>query len=78
VRLTRRKAQILKSRLERAMQPGVRAPWIEPLVFLSDKDVKLGLTPDGILGVLRHEDFIAAITKHEFRGADPRLRRLSV
>lgn len=72
LRLTRRKAQILKSRLERAMQPGVRAPWIEPLVFLSDKDVRLGLTPDGILGVLRREDFVAAITRHEFRGADPR------
>jgi serine/threonine protein kinase len=72
LRLTRRKAQILKSRLERAMQPGVRAPWIEPLVFLSDKDVKLGLTPDGILGVLRREDFTAAITRHEFRGAAPR------
>ncbi len=70
--LAHRKAQILKSRLEHAMPTGMRAPWVEPLVFLTDKDVKLGLTPDGILGVIRRDDFAAAITRHDFRGADPR------
>jgi serine/threonine protein kinase len=74
LRLTRRKAQILKSRLERSLPAGTRAPWIEPLVFLSHQDVKLGLTPDGILNVVRRDDFAAAITRHEFRGADPRLQ----
>ncbi len=70
--LAHRKAQVLKSRLERAMPGGVRAPWIEPLVFLTDKDVKLGLTKEGIVGVVRRDNFASAITRHEFPGADPR------
>jgi len=28
----KRKAQVLKSRLERALPSGVRAPWVEPLI----------------------------------------------
>ena len=48
--LAKRKAQILKSRLERALPSGVRAPWVEPLIFLSYPEVKLGLQPDGLMG----------------------------
>lgn len=70
--LAHRKAQILKSRLERTLPAGVRAPWIEPLVFLTDADVKLGLTREGLTGVVRRDNFANAITRHEFPGADPR------
>ena len=45
LRLTRRKAQILKSRLERVLPGDVRAPWIEPLVFLSNEHIDLALDP---------------------------------
>lgn len=72
--LARRKAQILKSRLERVLPAQVRAPWIEPLIFLSDRDVKLGLQPDGLIGVVRRNNFVDAVTRHEFPGADPRLQ----
>ena len=70
--LAKRKAQILKSRLERALPSGIRAPWVEPLIFLSDPDVKLGLQPEGLLGVVRRNNFVDALTRHEFPGADPR------
>jgi serine/threonine protein kinase len=70
--LAKRKAQILKSRLERALPGGVRAPWVEPLIFLSHPEVKLGLQPDGLMGVVRRNNFVDAITRHEFPGADPR------
>lgn len=70
--LAYRKAQILKSRLERAMPAGLRAPWVEPLVFLTDPDVKLGLTRDGLIGVVRRDNFANAIVRHEYPGADPR------
>lgn len=70
--LAKRKAQILKSRLERALPNNIRAPWVEPLVFLSDPDVKLGLQPDGLFGVVRRNNFVDAITRHEFPGADAR------
>ena len=35
-------------------------------------NVKLGLQPDRVLGVIRRKDFVDAITRHEFIGADPR------
>lgn len=70
--LTKRKAQVLKSRLERALPSGIRAPWVEPLIFLSHPEVKLGLQPDGLAGVVRRNNFVDAITRHEFPGADPR------
>jgi serine/threonine protein kinase len=70
--LARRKAQILKSRLERALPADVRAPWIEPLIFLSDKDIEVALHPDGLVGVVGRNGFTRAITRHEFPGADPR------
>jgi serine/threonine protein kinase len=72
--LAKRKAQILKSRLERALPRGVRAPWVEPLIFLSDPEVKLNLEPEGKIGVVRRNDFCDAITRHQFPGADPRLQ----
>lgn len=72
--LAKRKAQILKSRLERALPRDVRAPWVEPLIFLTDANVKLGLQSDGLIGVVRRDNFAAAITRHEFPGADPRLQ----
>jgi hypothetical protein len=72
--LAHRKAQILKSRLERVLPAGIRAPWIEPLVFLTDANVKLGLTREGLIGVVRRDNFADAITHHEFPGADPRHR----
>lgn len=71
--LAHRKAQLLKSRLDRAMPAGVRAPWVEPLVFLTS-DPALSLSPDGVLGVLRRDDLVPAITRHQYRGADPRLQ----
>ncbi|MCE9575765.1 MAG: protein kinase [Deltaproteobacteria bacterium] len=72
LRLTRRKAQILKSRLERALPSGMRAPWIEPLVFLSNERIELALQPDGIIGVVRRDNFANAIMRHDFPGAIPR------
>jgi serine/threonine protein kinase len=72
LRLTRRKAQVLKSRLERALPSGIRAPWIEPLVFLSNEHIALALSPDGLTGVVRRDNFEAAITHHAFPGASPR------
>jgi serine/threonine protein kinase len=72
LRLTRRKAQILKSRLERALPGDVRAPWIEPLVFLSNEHIELALQPDGLVGVVRRDNFASAITRHVFPGASPR------
>jgi serine/threonine protein kinase len=70
--LAKRKAQILKARLERALPSDVRAPWVEPLLFLSHPEVKLGLAPEGLLGVVRRDNFAEAITRHQFPGADPR------
>jgi serine/threonine protein kinase len=72
--LTRRKAQVLKSRLEAIMPAGVRAPWVEPLIFLSDKSVQVGLDPTGAIGVVQRAGFAGAITNHVFPGADPRLQ----
>ncbi len=72
--LAKRKAQILKSRLERALPKNIRAPWVEPLIFLSHPEVKLGLQPDGLIGVVRRNNFVDAITRHEFPGADPNRR----
>ncbi len=70
--LAHRKAQILKSRLERAMPQGLRAPWVESLVFLTDEHVKMNLAPDGAIGVIKRDGFLSAIMHHHFRGADPR------
>jgi hypothetical protein len=70
--LAKRKAQILKSRLERALPSNLRAPWVEPLIFLSHAEVKLGLQPEGLLGVVNRKGFVDAITRHAFPGADPR------
>lgn len=70
--LAKRKAQILKSRLERALPTNVRAPWVEPLIFLSHPDVKLGLEREALAGVVRRDNFVSAITRHEFPGADAR------
>ncbi|MCX5743172.1 MAG: protein kinase [Proteobacteria bacterium] len=69
--LARRKAQVLKSRLERAFPRDVRVPWVEPLIFLSNPDVRLGLEPDGLIGVVRRNNFVDAITRHDFVGAEP-------
>ncbi len=70
--LARRKAQILKTRLERALPPGARAPWVEPLVFLTDAKVEIALSPDGLIGVVGRSGFANAITHHDFPGADSR------
>ena len=76
--LAHRKAQILKSRLDHAMPSGMRAPWVEPLVFLTAKDVRLGLSRDGVIGVVKRDTFAAAITHHEFHGADPRRQGVAI
>ena len=55
-----RKAQILADRLRRAFPTGTRPPWVEPLVFLAHEGVKLGLTPDGLTGVVNRASFAAA------------------
>ena len=71
-RLTYRKAQILASRLQRAFPAGMRTPWVEPLVFLSDPDLKLDLRADGAIGVVTRRNFAKAITHGKYPGADPR------
>ncbi len=71
-RLTHRKAQILASRLQRLLPPGVRAPWVEPLVFLTDPEVKVDLRAEGRTGVVTRKSFAEAITHGKYPGADPR------
>jgi serine/threonine protein kinase len=68
-RLTQRKAQILKSRLQHKLPADIRAPWIEPLVFLANDDVKLRLTDGGQVGVVTQASFLRAFTHHEFPGS---------
>ncbi|MBA3458494.1 MAG: protein kinase, partial [Deltaproteobacteria bacterium] len=76
--LAKRKAQVLKSRLERALSSNIRAPWVEPLIFLSHQDVKLAFQPDGRIGVVNRKTFVDAVTRHEFPGADPRHQGRSI
>tara|TARA_R110002096_G_scaffold44524_1_gene119665 strand:- start:26619 stop:30962 length:4344 start_codon:yes stop_codon:yes gene_type:complete len=69
--LTRRKSQILASRLARtkAMRDaGVRTPWVQPLVFLSNNDIKLRLQSSGETGVVTQANFVEAITNGKFPG----------
>lgn len=64
------KAKVLASQLERHMPPGVRRPWVQPLIFLSVPDVKLDFSPQGRMFVVTRETFKDAITHHRFDGAD--------
>ncbi len=55
-RLTNTKAKVLGSLLQRKL--GHRAPWVQPIIFLSHADAKLSLRPDGMReehGFLRDE-----------------------
>ncbi len=63
------KARILKSLLESRLK-GVRAPYVQALVFLSHEQVVLDLDDFGKRCVVRRNDFARAITHHEFPGAD--------
>ena len=67
-RLTQRKAQILKSRLTAKLPHDLRAPWIEPLVFLANTDTTLRLSEGGRAGVVTQAELARAITHHEFPG----------
>lgn len=65
-RLTNHKAKVLGSILRHRLH---RAPWVQPLVFLSAQNVELKLQPQGELGVVTRKGFARAITHHEFPGA---------
>lgn len=74
---TNHKAKVIKSRLVSKLRDRGHAPWIEPLVFLSHEDAKLGFKPDGRIRVVTRDTFVKAITHHDFPGArapDPRRR----
>lgn len=68
-RLTNTKAKVLGSLLQRKL--GSRAPWIQPLIFLSHPDTKLSLRPDGMTAVVTRATFKRAVTHHEFPNSDP-------
>ncbi len=65
-RLTNHKAKVLSSMLRHRLR---RAPWVQPLVFLSAENVELKLQHFGDLGVVTRKSFARAITHHEFPGA---------
>jgi serine/threonine protein kinase len=71
-RLTNTKAKVLASLIQR--QGRIRPPWIQPLIFLSDKDTRLSLRPDGMTGVLTRATFKRAFTHNEFPNSDPNRR----
>ena len=69
-RLTNAKAKVLASRLRTKMKNPRDMPWIEPLVFLSAKDIELKFRNHGDLGVVTRDTFKAAVQFHEIPGVD--------
>jgi serine/threonine protein kinase len=67
LRLANHKAKVLKSRLTSKLDE--RAPWVEPLVFLSNPDAQIHLRPEGRVRVVNRSEVARAITHHEFTGA---------
>ena len=69
-RLTNTKAKVLASRLRAKLRNPRDMPWIEPLVFLSAKDIDLKLRNHGDLGVVTRDTFKRAVQHHDFPGVD--------
>lgn len=74
-RLTNSKAKALASRLRAKMKNPRDMPWIEPLVFLSARDVDLKFRNHGDLGVVTRETFKRAVQFHDFPGVDSSRQR---
>jgi serine/threonine protein kinase len=68
-KLTNLKAKVLKSLLERHLPKG-SVPWVQPLVFLSDKNVTLKLRPPGDQCVVTQHTFLGAVKLHNLPGVD--------
>lgn len=68
------KARVLGSLLDRhfnmrQVKQGLRRPWVQPLVFLSNPDLKVKLTEAGQKQVITRAEFGQAVVRGEFRGA---------
>ena len=66
---TNHKCKVLASQLRRLLRDPSRVPRIEPLVFLSAKNLTLKLSERGRACVVTRRDFAKAITHHDFPGA---------
>lgn len=76
---TTHKARVLASLLDKqlardAQSRGLRAPWVQPLVFLSNEDLRIELRPPGNMHVVTRDTLREAITRGEFAGAPGHLR----
>ena len=69
LRLANQKARILKTRLRSKMRSPDRAPFIQPLVFLSAPDADLCFSPEGRIAVVHRRELAAALTRHQFPGS---------
>lgn len=69
LRLANLKAKILKGRLRSKMRSPDRAPFIQPLIFLSHPDTDVQLSGEGRTAVVNRRELVAALTRHEFHGA---------
>ena len=79
LRTTTHKARVLGSLLDKQFardttSRALRRPWVQPLVFLSNKDLDVRLQPNGRMHVVTRETFRQAITHGEFPGAPESLR----
>ena len=66
--LTNHKCKVLRSLLERKL--GGRAPWVQPLVFLSDPNLHNGLTGTGRIAVVGRSGFKDAVVHGKFEGSE--------
>lgn len=73
-RLTNTKAKILASRLRTKMRNPKDAPFVQPLVFLSARDVELRFKNYGDNGVVTRETFRGAVQAGHFPGSDEKQR----
>lgn len=72
--LTNKKCKVLRTLLERTMRS--RAPWVQPLIFLSDPNVQINLQGAGRTAVVGRAGFKRAVVHGEFPGNEklPRQR----
>jgi len=68
-RLANHKAKVLASLLHRKL--GIRAPYVQPLIFLSHPEAKLDLRVDGRTAVVTRKDIARALKHHDFPNRDP-------
>ena len=66
--VTARKARVLASRLDRLVK-GVRRPYVEPLVFLSNEDLRIRLKEPGRSKVVGRDQVLRALTRGEYPGS---------